>query len=37
MKESTVRVTFKANDAGKIESMLLNIDGRIETATRNQE
>lgn len=37
MKESTIRVTFKANDAGKIESMLLNIDGRIETATRNME
>jgi hypothetical protein len=37
MKENTVRVTFKSNASGKIDSMVINMDGRIETATRNME
>jgi hypothetical protein len=34
MKESTVRVTFKANDAGKTDTMILNIDGTIQQGKR---
>ncbi len=30
MNESTVRVTFKANDAGTTDTMILNIDGTVQ-------
>jgi hypothetical protein len=37
MKESTVKVTFKANDAGKTDTMILNFDGIEQQAKRVNE
>jgi CubicO group peptidase (beta-lactamase class C family) len=37
MKESTVRVTFKANDAGKTDTLILNFDGSEQQAKRVNE
>jgi CubicO group peptidase (beta-lactamase class C family) len=37
MKESTVRVSFKANDAGKTDTLILNFDGTEQLAKRVNE
>ncbi|MDO9255614.1 MAG: serine hydrolase [Bacteroidales bacterium] len=37
MKESSVRVTFKANDAGKTETLILNIDGTEQKGNKVKE